>query len=148
MKRLIYILIIIISCAAIMTAQEKRFLNKPGKILQVVPAQKVFQEIEEAIASGNVRALSGFLGSQTYFSLASGSSGYYSSNQAFYILENFFSVYQVRAFRFNNLQSGDSSPYATGVYTYELKGKRENAQVYVSLKLIGKNWKITQITIN
>lgn len=148
MKIFIYIVILILSCAVPLTAQEKGFLNKSGRNIQVVPAQKVFQEIEAAIAAGNTAALSGFLGSQTYFSLASGSSGYYSFNQAFYVLENFFNVYQVRAFRFNNLQAVDNNPYATGIYAYESKGKRDTARVYVSLKLIGNHWKITQITIN
>lgn len=148
MKRLIYILIIIISCAAVISAQEKNFLNKPGRSSQILPAQRIFQEIENAIGDGNVSSLSAYLSSQTYLSLTGGNNGYYSSNQAFYVLENFFNVYQVRSFRFNNLQSGDNNPYATGVYSYELRGRRDTAQVFVSLKLVGRNWKITQITIN
>jgi hypothetical protein len=148
MKKLTYILFILISCAALVTAQENKYLNKLNRSSQAVPAQKIFQELEEAITQGNVSAIARFFSSQTYFSLTNGSSGYYSSNQAFYILENFFNVYQVRAFRFNNIQAGENNPYATGVYNYELRGRRDTAQVYVSLKLAGNSWKITQITFN
>jgi hypothetical protein len=148
MKKLTYILLFIISCAVIHIAQENKFLNKPDRTSQAVPAKIIFGELEEAISNGNVTAIARFFSSQTYFSLTNGSSGYYSSNQAFYILENFFNVYQVRSFRFNNIQANDNNPYATGVYTYDMRGKRDNAQVYVSLKLTGNSWKITQITIN
>jgi hypothetical protein len=148
MKQTINIIIILISCAAIVTAQEKRSLNRSVPTRQSTAVQKVFSELEQAISDRNVNAISSYFGSQTYFSLSNGSSGYYTSNQAYYILENFFNVYQVRTFRFNNIQSGETNPYGTGVYTYELKGKRSTAQVYISLKPAGSNWKITQLTIN
>jgi hypothetical protein len=148
MKNLIYIIIIIISCVRLNPAQENKFLNKLNKSSQAPPVQTVFQELEEAISKANVTSISRYFSTQTYFSLRNGSSGYYSSNQAFYILENFFNVYQVKSFRFNNIQSGNGNPYGTGLYIFDLKGKRDNAQVYVSLKLTGTNWKITQITIN
>jgi hypothetical protein len=148
MKKYLYILLILLSCAGNSFAQETKYLNREDRQKKVTPVQNIFKEIEEAINSGNVSGISRYIGSQTYFSLSNGSSGYYSSNQAFYILENFFNVYQVKSFRFNNIQSGDNNPYATGVYIYEIKGKRDNAQVYLSLKLVGTSWKITQITIN
>jgi hypothetical protein len=148
MNKLNYILLLILTCAVFGTAQDSKYLNKLNKSTQPVPARQIFEELEEAITKGNVSAIASFFSSQTYFSLTNGSSGYYSSNQAFYILENFFNLYQVRAFRFNNIQAGESNPYATGVYSYELRGRRDTAQVYVSLKLSGNSWKITQITIN
>jgi hypothetical protein len=129
-------------------AQDARRLNGLHNQNQRVPAQNVFTQIEEAILNGDVRALAGYLGPQTYFSLTNGKSGYYSSNQAYYVLEDFFKLYRVTSFRLNNIQPVDNNPYATGVYSYELKGKRNNAQVYISLKYAGKNWQISQITIN
>jgi hypothetical protein len=130
-------------------AQENNFLNKmdsSGK--KAAKVQIVFNQIESAISSGNVSALSNYLSSQTYLSLSNGSRGYYSDNQAFYILEDFFKIFNVTSFRFDNLNSAENTPYATGVYSYEYKGKRNSAQVYISLKKTGSSWKITQITIN
>ncbi|MDR3609876.1 MAG: DUF4783 domain-containing protein [Ignavibacteriaceae bacterium] len=111
-------------------------------------AKVVLLDIENSIAKGNINALFKNLSPLTYFSLTNGIRGYYSSNQAYYILEDFFKIYQVISFRFHSLQSEDGNPYATGIYFYQYKGKRESSQVYVSLKNTGKSWKITQITFN
>jgi hypothetical protein len=111
-------------------------------------AKVILNEIENNIAKGNVAALSKNLSPLTYFSLSNGIRGYYSSNQAYYILEDYFKIYQVVSFRFHSLQAEDGNPYATGIYYYQYKGKRETAQVYISLKNTGKSWKIIQITFN
>lgn len=129
-------------------AQEKNYLNKFDSGKNVAATQNVFNNIETAISKGNISTLSGYLASQTYLSLSNGIRGYYSSNQAYYILEDYFRIYNVKSFRFDNLNSADNTPYATGVYNYEYKGTRNSAQVYISMNKIGKNWKITQITIN
>lgn len=109
---------------------------------------KVFQEIEDAIQSGEAAKISVYLGSQTYFSISGIAHGYYSSNQAYYVLEEFFKIYRVTKFRLDNIKSGSSNPYATGIYHYNIRGKRSSAQVYISLTKTGKSWNISQLTIN
>jgi hypothetical protein len=74
--------------------------------------------------------------------------GYYTTNQAFYLLEDFFKIYKVQLFKFNQVNSFEINPYATGTLYYESKGRRSKAQVYVSLKRIGENWIISQLSIN
>ena len=111
-------------------------------------AQVILTDIEGGIAKGNIAEIFKNLSPQTYFSLTNGIRGYFSSNQAYYILEDFFKVYQVLSFKFHTIQTENGNPYATGIYTYEFKGKRETAQVYLSLKNVGKSWKIIQITFN
>jgi len=131
------------------SAQENNFLNKFDSSKNIVsPVQTVFSRIESAISQGNVSVLSSYFGSQTYLSLSNGIRGYYSSNQAYYVLEDFFRMYNVTSFRFNNLNTEENVPYATGVYNYEFRGKRNETQAYISLKKLGHSWKITQITIN
>jgi hypothetical protein len=144
----IYNLFLLIIFLGSSSAQERNYLNKFDSSKNVAVKQNIFNNIESAISQGNVSALSGYLTSQTYLSLSNGIRGYYSSNQAYYVLEDFFKIYNVTSFRFNNLNSAERTPYATGVYNYVYKGKRNSAQVYISLNKIGKNWKITQITIN
>lgn len=132
-------------------AQDKRFLNKldsSHRSDHENTLHVMFSDIESAISSGNVAELSKYLGSPTYFSLSNGISGYYSANQAYYLLEDYFKIYQVRSFRLKNVSARGDNPYATGEYFFEFKGKRDSAQVYISLKLLGSGWKITQITIN
>ncbi len=108
----------------------------------------VFNNIENGIAEGNVKKLIGYFGTQTYLSLSNGINGYYSSNQAYYVLEDFFGDYQAHGFKFDNMQVENGNMYGTGTYTFAVRGKRAEAQVYVSLKHTGKKWKITQLTIN
>lgn len=108
----------------------------------------IFKDIEQAIKKNEVERLTRYFGSQTYFSLTGGINGYYSSNQSFYVLEDFFKMYRVINFKFDNIKNEPSNPYATGIYFYEYRGKRNSAQVYLSLKKIGKNWNISQLTIN
>lgn len=131
------------------SAQEKNFLNKFDTSKHAVTTtQIIFNRIESAIAQGNVNLLSSYLDSQTYLSLSNGIRGYYSSNQTYYVLEDFFRIYKVASFHFNNLNANENVPYAIGVYSYEFKGKRNTAQAYISLKKTGNSLKITQITIN
>jgi len=111
-------------------------------------AQIILTNIEGGITKGNISEIFKNLSPQTYFSLTNGIRGYFSSNQAYYILEDFFRVYQVISFKFHSIQTENGNPYATGIYMYEFKGKRQTAQVYISLKNVGKSWKIIQITFN
>jgi hypothetical protein len=141
--------ILIFFLCSFSSAQENNFLNKlDSSNKKTAKIQIIFNQIESAISEGNVSALSSYLTAQTYLSLSNGNRGYYSSNQAFYILEDFFKVYDVTSFRLDNLNTSENTPYATGVYSYQHKGKRNSAQVYISLKKSGSSWKITQITIN
>ena len=129
-------------------AQQQNYLNRTYTKNQIPAVQNVFTQIENAISTGNVSMLSQYFSPHTYFSLSNGVSGYFSSNQAYYILEDYFKIYQVISFRFNDVQAAEDKPYGIGVYNFEFKGKRDNSKVYISLKSNNNSWKITQITIN
>ncbi len=125
--------------------QQYKDTNNQGN---TITARTAFEKIEGSISAGNVEGLSGYFSSQMYLSLSNGISGYYSSNQAYYVLQDFFKIYHVIDFRFDNIKDDEGNVYATGLYNFIFKEKRESAQVYVSIKLTGKEWKITQLTIN
>lgn len=108
----------------------------------------IFREIESGVKEGNVERISKYFGQQTYFSFSNGTNGYYSSNQAFYVLEDFFKLYRVTSFKLDHIKSDNNHSYATGKYNYDNKGQRSSAKVYISIKKIGTNWIITQFTIN
>jgi hypothetical protein len=148
MKYFYLILFVLIYTCSVCTiyAQFNKITADDNKMQN--SAKVILNEIENNIAKGNIAALSKNLSPLTYFSLSNGIRGYYSSNQAYYILEDYFKIYQVVSFRFHSLQAEDGNPYATGIYYYQYKGKRETAQVYISLKNTGKSWKIIQITFN
>ena len=128
--------------------QQKNLIQKMEARKQSDINPVVFDEIENAIRNGDVATISTYLGPQTYFSLTNGINGYYSSNQAYYVLEDFFKLYRVTKFKFDNIKTDTSDPYATGTYHYDYRGRRSSAQVYISLTKTGKNWNISQLTIN
>ncbi len=146
MKKITYIFLIILFSTISFSQKTNYNFAKLDKTIQV--DSQIFNDIESYINEGNIAGISKYFGSQTYFSLSNGINGYYSSNQAFYVLEDFFKLYKVTSFRFNHIKTDKNSSYATGKYSYDNKGKRSNAQVYISLKKIGNNWNITQLTIN
>lgn len=147
MKKSFYIVLSLLCLNFINSAFPQNFDAKPKDSTQS-ECRKVFTDISDGIANQDVESIARYFSPQTYLSLSNGISGYYSSNQAYYVLEDFFKIYRVTAFRFNNIQADSNNPYATGEYQFEYRGKRDLAQVYIALKKTGKNWKITQITIN
>jgi hypothetical protein len=64
-------------------AQQQNYLNRTYAKDQIPAVQNVFTQIENAISSGNVSALSRYFSQHTYFSLSNGVSGYFSTNQAY-----------------------------------------------------------------
>lgn len=129
-------------------AQESRFYNKLDSSHRQSSAKNIFDEIELGISSGKPASILGYLSSQTYLSLSNGTSGYYSSNQAYYILEDYFRIYRVISFRLQNVKVDEYSPYATGTYHYDFRGKRGVAKVFISLNKTANSWKISQLTID
>jgi hypothetical protein len=104
--------------------------------------------VQEGILKHNVKAFSKYLSSQTFLNLANATSGYYSSNQAIFVLQDFINNYEASSFNFNELNEDEQNPYATGILQYLYKGKEDSANVFISLKKTGSGWKIKQITIN
>ena len=144
-QNLLYILIF----AAIVSASAfpQDYLNKRNNERNSIAMQTVFAQVEAAINSGNARAVAQFLTPQSYLSLSGSVSGYYSANQAYYILDDFFRIRQSIQFKFDNVTT-ENNPYGTGTFSYNFKGRRESTQIFVSLSRIGNNWKISQISIN
>lgn len=147
MNKTIYIIFFLFFTLHIF-AQQTNLVPKSQKSVKNQNETQIFAELEKFIKDGNVSEISKYFGQQTYFSLSNGISGYYSSNQAYYVLEDFFNLYKVTAFKFDHIKTDTNNSYATGKYSYDNKGKRNIAQVYLSLKKVGNHWNITQLTIN
>ncbi|MCG6913909.1 DUF4783 domain-containing protein [bacterium BMS3Abin03] len=108
----------------------------------------MIKQLENGFAKNDVSFISPHLGSQVYLSFLNDVSGYYSSNQAYYILEKFFKDYSVISFSFDKIKTDTTTPFATGRYYYEHRGNRAEAKVYLSLKFSNNSWEITQISID
>ncbi|MDY0083452.1 MAG: DUF4783 domain-containing protein [Ignavibacteriaceae bacterium] len=147
MNKIFYIIFFTFSLSFTFS-QSSKFSNQTKVTVESNQQESVFKDIEAGIKDGKVENISKYFGQQTYFSFSNGINGYYSSNQAFYVLEDFFRIYKVTSFKFEHIKNDKFNSYATGKYNYDNKGQRSTAQVYISIKKVGPNWIITQFTIN
>jgi len=146
MKNL-FIAIIFLLAAQIFVAQENQLKQNLNSNSLNSAAVGLLDDIEKGISDTKTSDISPYLSSQVYLSFLNGISGYYSSNQAYYVIEKFLKEYKVISFRFNKLKLNTTAPFAIGTYYYEYKGNRSEAKVFVTLKFTSKSWQITQISI-
>lgn len=106
----------------------------------------IFKKIEEGFNQNDIKMFDELFGKQIYLSLFNGVSGYYTSNQAFYVLKDFMNITRPEKFSFSKIHDGES-PYATGEFNFTSAGKRGKAKIYISLSAWGQAWRISQITI-
>lgn len=109
--------------------------------------QAIFDDVQAGISSGNVALLARHFAPQVDVSLRGAESGTFSSNQAFYVFEDFFRTRKFSRLRFSTVGEADSNPYATGSADLFYKGNRELVQVYVALMYAGEKHVITQLNI-
>lgn len=109
---------------------------------------KLLIKIEEGLSTGSVDKFSGYFNSKNYLSLTNGPSGYFSSNQAYYIIKDYLSVYKPISFKFTSSVLDTNSPFAAGNLRYNNNGIRGSATIFITFQMIDNQWKISQITIN
>jgi hypothetical protein len=150
MKTVFFILgvIFLITSSNLSFSQDVNIQQNLSSDSKVKMQTKIFNDIESGILTNDVKKISKYFSPQPYISLINGVNGYYSSNQAYYILEDFFTTYKVVSFKIGETKNEESVSYGKGDYYFEKKGKREVAHLYVTLSKSGSKWHITQISIN
>jgi hypothetical protein len=131
-----------------LSAQHNNLQRNLNTVNKVKVQSIIFDEIETGILKNDVKSFSQYFSSQPYISLINGVNGYYSSNQAYYIIEDFFKSFKVIDFNFSEKKTEESVSFGKGKYYFEKKGKRESANLYINLTKQGSRWYITQISIN
>ncbi|HEX9934647.1 MAG TPA: DUF4783 domain-containing protein, partial [bacterium] len=99
----------------------------------------------KGIVEGKVDNFSRHFGQQVSISMSGDRSVWYSTNQAFSILKNFFGMRETLSFAFTTRKETENSAYATGGGRFLKRGTKESIQVYVVLKNTGGIWTIAQI---
>lgn len=150
MKTLFFLLVVILFISGNEPgfSQDNNLQKNLGADNKVKIQSIIFNDIEYGIVNNDVKKFSQYLSAQTYLSLINGVNGYYSSNQAYYILEDFFNTFKVVSFKIKETKTTESVSYGKGDYYFEKKGKREVAHLYVTLNKAGSKWYIAQISIN
>ncbi|MFQ5798574.1 MAG: DUF4783 domain-containing protein [Bacteroidota bacterium] len=109
--------------------------------------RKIFESTESAISRASIRSMTAHLAPKVYIRISGGESGYFSANQAQYVLENYFGSHRPVGFSFSTFGESFSNPYATGRGSFVYRGSRHDAQIYVSLTRQGGRWVISQVNI-
>jgi hypothetical protein len=124
---------------------------KPGREAEPTTARvlqtQVLGEIQDAISRGEMRILAQYLGPQVYLSLKGSEAGYYSANQALFVLQNYFSVHRPISFSFSTQGEVEDNPFATGRGYLNMRGIRESVQVYVSLVRHNGRWVVSEFNV-
>ncbi len=110
--------------------------------------KRIFLKIEEGLMNGDIKLFSEYFSNNTYLSLNNGISGYFSSNQSYYILYDYLVLYKPVNFKFSSTVIKNKTPFASGVLKYNYKGSRGSAQVFISVKYAENKWYISQLTMN
>lgn len=129
-----------------LTNDSKNLLYTNTIIFSQDDPMLIFKKIEEGFNRNDIKIFDELFGKQIYLSLFNGVSGYYTSNQAFYVLKDFINITRPEKFIFIKIHDGES-PYATGEFNFTSAGKRGKAKIYISLSAWGQAWRISQITI-
>jgi hypothetical protein len=106
---------------------------------------EIIDRIEKGINDGNVEIFGPYLGPQVSISMSGDRSGWYSTNQAYSILKNYFGMRKTLSFAFTTREESDQRAIATGGGRFVKRGTKESVQIYVMLKYIEEKWIITQI---
>lgn len=144
----ISVIFFIVTSGRLSFSQYDSIQQNLSSYTQVKTQTIIFNNLESGILTNDVKKISKYFSPQPYISLINGVNGYYSSNQAYYILEDFFTTYKVVSFKISETKNEESVSYGKGDYYFEKKGKREVAHLYVTLSKSGSKWHITQISIN
>jgi hypothetical protein len=106
---------------------------------------EILDRIEKGIIEGKVETFGPYLGPKVSISMSGDRSGWYSTNQAYSILKNFFGMRETLSFAFTTRQESEQRAFATGGGRFVKRGTKESVQIYVMLKYIEEKWVITQI---
>jgi hypothetical protein len=107
----------------------------------------IFRDIQNGLTSGNFKSFSKHFSKQVYIDLPDEESAYFSGNQVYFILQNFFGIRRLVQFKFTTIDENESGPFATGGGTFMTRGHRETLQIYVALSNVGGRWLITQFNV-
>jgi len=127
--------------------KDKKYKTESDRI-KYSGCKKVFIDIGEGFNYGNVYNIVAYFGNEVYINIASEDKGYYSSDQAKYILDNFLNNFPVYNFKWRNSSKSENYAFATGKFKYKKNGYVSSFDISVSLNYIDESWLIDQIIIN
>lgn len=150
---LLMIVSLLLACSLCVSQQDAavRPKQRPVDSLQEKSTQteqiaSIVSEIEKALQNNSVETITRYFTKKISLNLRGTESGIYSTNQAHYIVQEFFGKHKLTNFRFTTKGTSEEL-FATGGGTLFIRGKRETVQVYVGLVRAGSSYLISQFNI-
>ncbi len=133
--------------------QERRRIPKDRAPAKVMDPMIVFRGIERAWRAGDAQKLAGYAGKSKVLLNVRGlgeKGGYYSRSQAFYLFKDMFESTKHTKFDFVGFHEvGEKSTKIYGVarrnYETTSNGRLFQDKIFVTLKLEGKRWVISEM---
>jgi hypothetical protein len=121
--------------------------QQQGRASQRADVRRLFETIERDIVRSSLTESSRHFAEQVFVNMSSGESGYFSANQTASILQRYLSSRTSLSFEFSRFSETGTTPYATGRLSFVSRGRKESAQVYVSLRFQDSRWVVSQFNV-
>jgi len=127
--------------------KDKKYKSE-AKRQKFAECKRVFIEIGDGFKYGNVYYIVPNFGSEVYINFFDNEIGYYSPDQAQFIVENFLTSNRAESFRWKVSNATDTYAFALGKYKYKKNGYLKTFDVSASLKYVENKWLIEQLIVN
>ncbi|GBD90710.1 hypothetical protein BMS3Abin04_01429 [bacterium BMS3Abin04] len=141
-------IIIILILSILEVNAQNNFAKSMFGLQQKESAKIVFQEIQKGFNSNDISKIAKFIKDDTFINLKNGVSDYFSSSQAYYVLNEFFKAYHTVSVKLDNIKVKNEYSYASGKLIYKRSGVSGTAQVFISLRKTRVGWIIIQLTVS
>ncbi len=122
--------------------------NSEAKRQKYAECKKVFLDIADGINYTNVYLITPYFGTEVYLNFVENDRGYYSPDQAQFIVDSFLNSYPVYSFKWKVSNRSENYAFALGKHKYKKNGYPSKFDVSVSLKYQYNKWLIDQIIVN
>ncbi len=116
--------------------------------LQQTEPAEIFDDFRNGVIYNDVSEFTKHFKGDVLIKLRNGVADYFSPNQAYFVLKDFFDSYEVVSFGYKNISAEGNFPSASGELTFKHNGMNGTALAFISLEKKNGEWVIVQITIN
>lgn len=106
------------------------------------------QSVKEGIKDNSISKFSNIFGDNCYLSLNNGTIGYFTKNQIYYIMENYFEQNKIKECELDSPNFDGNIANVAGKISYIYNGVKYTTDIYLSFKNISEKWYISQLIIN
>lgn len=127
--------------------KDKKYKSESVRV-KFTKCKKVFIDIGDGFSYNNLYSITPYFENEIYLNITGEDKGYYSSDQAKYILDSFLNNFICTNFKWRNSSRSDIYAFATGKFKYTKNGYSNAFDISISLNYNNESWLIDQIIIN